>query len=78
MCAIRGDAPSTLQFSNLTFADWFGKKPSFGGGLGYVDGPVSAVVLAAIVVLVGVVAVQDARTSGRRALPLEQDATAVA
>ena len=28
VCTNRGDAPSTLQFSNLTFADWSGTSES--------------------------------------------------
>jgi uncharacterized membrane-anchored protein len=39
-----------------SFADWFGKPPSFAGGLGYGDGTVSAVLLLAIIGLVGYVA----------------------
>ncbi|MHA3703248.1 COG4705 family protein [Jatrophihabitans sp. YIM 134969] len=42
-----------------SFADWFGKEHSIGGGLGYGDGPVAGVMLLAIVVLVGYLAVQD-------------------
>lgn len=40
-----------------SFADWFGKPHSFGGGLGDGDGTVSLVLLAVIVVLVAVLAV---------------------
>jgi uncharacterized membrane-anchored protein len=36
-----------------SFADWFGKPHSVGRGLGFGDGTVTAVGLAAIVVLVG-------------------------
>jgi uncharacterized membrane-anchored protein len=40
-----------------SFADWFGKPPSFAGGLGYGDGTVTVVATAAIVVLVTLLAV---------------------
>lgn len=51
-----------------SFADWFGKEHSIGGGLGFGDGPVAAVLLVAIVLLVGVVAVPG-RTPVARDLP---------
>ncbi|TWP36382.1 hypothetical protein [Leekyejoonella antrihumi] len=35
-----------------SFADWFGKPPSFGHGLGYGDGTVTALALIAIIALV--------------------------
>lgn len=41
-----------------SFADWFGKPPSFGAGLGYGDGTVTAVTAAAIVVLVAYVSIR--------------------
>ena len=41
-----------------SFADWFGKPPSFGSGLGYGDGPVAVVAIAVIVVLVGYLTVR--------------------
>jgi uncharacterized membrane-anchored protein len=40
-----------------SFADWLGKPPSFGRGLGYGDGPVTAVALLLIAGLVGYLAV---------------------
>ncbi len=40
-----------------SFADWLGKDPSKGHGLGYGDGPVSLVALAVIAVLVAYVSV---------------------
>lgn len=41
-----------------SFADWFGKPPSFGAGLGYGDGTVTAVSAAVIVVLVGYLSIR--------------------
>jgi uncharacterized membrane-anchored protein len=40
-----------------SFADWFGKPHHIGGGLGYGDGTVTLIALAAIAILVGYVAV---------------------
>lgn len=40
-----------------SFADWFSKPHSFGRGLGYGDGPVAAVLLVVIAVLVGYLAI---------------------
>lgn len=40
-----------------SFADWFGKPHSFGAGLGYGDGPVTALLIVAIAALVAYVAV---------------------
>ncbi len=40
-----------------SFADWFGKPHHIGGGLGYGDGTVTLIALAAIAVLVGHVAI---------------------
>ncbi len=40
-----------------SFADWFGKPHHIGGGLGYGDGTVTLIALAAIAVLVGYVAI---------------------
>ncbi len=42
-----------------SFADWFGKEHTLGGGLGYGDGPVAGVMLVAIVVLVGYAALRE-------------------
>jgi uncharacterized membrane-anchored protein len=40
-----------------SFADWFGKPHHIGGGLGYGDGTVTLIALAAIAILVGYVAI---------------------
>jgi uncharacterized membrane-anchored protein len=48
-----------------SFADWFGKPHSIGGGLGYGDGTVAAILTVVIVVLVGYVAVTG-RVTPRR------------
>jgi len=57
-----------------SFTDWFGKPPSFGAGLGYGDGTVTAVTAAVIVVLVAWVAVRRNDTQpvehGHRSRPL--------
>ena len=45
-----------------SFADWFGKPHSFGGGLGYGDGTVTLVATVVIVLLVGYLAVTHADT----------------
>jgi uncharacterized membrane-anchored protein len=41
-----------------SFADWFGKAHSFGGGLGFGDGTVTGTALLVIIVLVGYVAIK--------------------
>lgn len=56
-----------------SFADWFGKPPSFGGGLGYGDGPVAGVMLLAIVVLVGYLAVRERRVQPGTTTPATPD-----
>ena len=40
-----------------SFADWFGKPHHIGGGLGYGDGTVTLIALAAIAILVGYIAI---------------------
>jgi uncharacterized membrane-anchored protein len=57
-----------------SFADWFA-KPVSRTGLGYGDGPVTLVLVMAIVVLVGWMAVSERRASGAEdsGLPLESD-----
>ena len=46
-----------------SFADWFGKEHSFGGGLGYGDGTVAGVLLVAIAGLVAYAAIRERRLS---------------
>jgi uncharacterized membrane-anchored protein len=60
-----------------SFADWFGKPHSFGAGLGYGDGTVTAVTAAAIVVLVAYVSIRrnDIQPVEAQAVP-STDATA--
>ena len=57
-----------------SFADWFA-KPVSRTGLGYGDGPVTLVLLVAIVGLVGWMAVSERRASGAEGsgVPLESD-----
>jgi uncharacterized membrane-anchored protein len=57
-----------------SFADWLGKPHSFAGGLGLGDGPVSAVALVLIVVLVGYVAVSGRDVQRPLADPVVPDA----
>lgn len=47
-----------------SFADWFGKPHSFGGGLGYGDGTVTLVASVVIVLLVGYLAVTHVDAQG--------------
>lgn len=47
-----------------SFADWFGKPPSFGRGLGYGDGTVTGVMFVAFVVLVAVATYLDRVRAG--------------
>jgi uncharacterized membrane-anchored protein len=59
-----------------SFADWFGKPPSFGAGLGYGDGTVTAVTAAVIVVLVAYVSIRRndiQRTDGGTGEPVGPD-----
>lgn len=51
-----------------SFADWFSKQPSNAGGLGFGDGPVTAVSLTLIVVLVAYVTVSGVGLHRRPAL----------
>jgi uncharacterized membrane-anchored protein len=57
-----------------SFADWLGKPHSFVGGLGLGDGPVSAMALVLIVVLVGYVAVSGRDVQRPLADPVVPDA----
>jgi uncharacterized membrane-anchored protein len=57
-----------------SFADWLGKPHSFAGGLGLGDGPVSAVALVLIVVLVGYVAISGRDVQRPLADPVMPDA----
>jgi uncharacterized membrane-anchored protein len=57
-----------------SFADWLGKPHSFAGGLGLGDGPVSAMALVLIVVLVGYVAVSGRDVQRPLADPVVPDA----
>ncbi|MGZ4637885.1 MAG: COG4705 family protein [Actinomycetes bacterium] len=63
-----------------SFADWFGKPPSFGHGLGYGDGTVTAVATVVIVALVAYLTVtrSDAQRPGEeRGTPSQVEAERV-